>query len=134
MLAGLSSVSISQVLIAAAAGLVVAATIAVWRRAHRTLGLFVTALKSLEAFTAAWTKAAGLETLIREDAAELAEVRAQLGKARNPDWPSLEEYLHEMRHEQKNVSTKLQLAVDALMAVSGQLKALVAHFGESDAT
>lgn len=118
--------TVDQVLVAVEVGIITAVAIGLWRRARQVFARVHDNLDALEAFTAAWSSAARLEAVIREAGTDINTIVAQLGtEARRSDWPALEAYLHDWRHEQKNEAAITALAVGLLERMVAQLDQLV---------
>lgn len=104
-------------------GVLLAAILHVWRRASQALGKANRVLATIENFGAQWEKAVALDEQIRADRSDLEALIIQMGTAgRNPQWASMEAYLHEWRHEQRNESHAMNLAAMALLRAAEALE------------
>jgi oligoribonuclease (3'-5' exoribonuclease) len=107
----------TEVVMSVAASVVAGVVMIIGRQIVKTLRATVVSMTALQAFTVAWSKAAGLEETIRANAAKGIEAQAELD--------ALSRYVHSWRHDDANIQAALQKIAEAMAVFTSTLARLV---------
>lgn len=110
---------VTQVLLSLAAAVLSSAALSGWRWIRRTSRKLIAVADTIEQFGQQWAEAAALDRVIRDNDEDLEELKRQLGTAgRDPGWASVEAFLHQWRHEQKNEAAALKVTIELLERIA----------------
>lgn len=126
MLAAASPPPAYEIILAVAGGVVTAAALAVVRWVRKAYHQVTAVTGTIEDFGKQWAAATALATVIRDNDADLEELKAMLMAAgRDPAWASVEAAVLQLHAGQQELQAGQQALADTLTAAAGSLDRVV---------